>query len=63
MDTNPNNTLDCFADLLLESMADGVFTLDHEGIITLWNPAMEKITGFTKEEAVGRSCDVLSFNL
>ncbi|MBC2717594.1 MAG: sigma 54-interacting transcriptional regulator [Desulfobacteraceae bacterium] len=51
-----------FEHLLLESMADGVFTLDENGIITSWNPAMERITGYTTEEAVGESCSLLNFN-
>ncbi len=51
-----------FAGLLLDSMADGVFTLDREGKITSWNPAMERITGYTAREAVGKSCVMLNFN-
>lgn len=52
-----------FANLLLESMADGVFTLDANGRITLWNNAIEKITGYTAEEVIGKSCDILDFSL
>jgi PAS domain S-box-containing protein len=51
-----------FVDLLLESMAEGVFTLDVHGKITRWNPAMERITGYTEAEALGRTCELLSFN-
>ena len=51
-----------FEFLLLESMADGVFTLDENGKITSWNPAMEAISGYTPEEAVGESCTLLNFN-
>lgn len=52
-----------FASLLLESMADGVFTLDDTGKIRSWNPSMERITGYTVEEAIGKSCMLLNFNL
>ncbi|MBW1784302.1 MAG: sigma 54-interacting transcriptional regulator [Deltaproteobacteria bacterium] len=52
-----------FAGLLLESMADGVFTLDDKGRITSWNPAMERITGYTAQEAVGKGCMMLNFSL
>jgi PAS domain S-box-containing protein len=52
-----------FARLLLESMADGVFTLDDTGKIRSWNPSMERITGYTVEEAIGKSCMLLHFNL
>ena len=36
-----------FASLLLESMAEGVFTLNEKGEITSWNPSMERISGYT----------------
>ncbi|MFH2130329.1 MAG: PAS domain-containing protein [bacterium] len=52
-----------FASLLLESMADGVFTLNEKGKITLWNRAIEKITGYSADEVLGKSCDILDFNL
>jgi len=52
-----------FAGYLLDSMADGVFTLDGQGRITTWNPSMEKISGYTQGEAKGRSCAMLNFNL
>ena len=51
-----------FARLLLESMADGVFTLDSKGKITSWNPSMVRITGYTAVEAIGKSCMFLNFN-
>ena len=51
-----------FASSLLESMASGVFTLDKEGIITSWNPAMQRITGYSPEEAIGQKCILLKFN-
>ncbi|MCA9796678.1 MAG: PAS domain S-box protein, partial [Candidatus Eremiobacteraeota bacterium] len=41
---------------VLESMADGVFTLDWEKRITSFNPAAEHITGWKAEDAVGRRC-------
>ncbi|HKI49249.1 MAG TPA: sigma 54-interacting transcriptional regulator [Desulfobacteria bacterium] len=51
-----------FARLLLESMADGVFTLDDKGKITSWNPSMERITGYSATEVIGKSCMFLSFS-
>ncbi|HSO67377.1 MAG TPA: PAS domain S-box protein, partial [Desulfatirhabdiaceae bacterium] len=39
---------------------DGLFTTDHELRITYFNPAAEKITGFSAHDAVGMYCkDVL----
>lgn len=42
--------------IILDSIADGVFTVDSEWKITSFNSAAEKITGITREEAVGRQC-------
>lgn len=52
-----------FIVLLLDSMADGVFVLDEEGKIAIWNRAMETITGYKEEEVSGSGCDLLSFDL
>ena len=52
-----------FARYLLESMADGVFTLDRAGKITSWNISMEKISGYSAREALGQTCNILRFNL
>ena len=44
---------------ILDSIADGVFTVDVDWKITFFNRAAEKITGVPREEAVGeRCCDV-----
>ena len=42
--------------IILDSIADGVFTVDSDWKITSFNRAAEKITGITKEEAIGRYC-------
>ena len=42
--------------IILDSIADGVFTVDSEWKITSFNRAAEKITGISKEEALGRHC-------
>jgi PAS domain S-box-containing protein len=41
---------------ILDSIADGVFTVDQDKRITSFNRAAEEITGFTREEAIGRRC-------
>ncbi|MCD6310786.1 MAG: sigma 54-interacting transcriptional regulator [Candidatus Eremiobacteraeota bacterium] len=47
-------------DVILDSIADGVFTVDRNWNITYFNRAAEDITGIPKEEAIGRPCcDVL----
>ncbi len=41
---------------ILESISDGVFTVDRRWRITYFNRAAEKITGVDRAEAVGKSC-------
>ena len=41
---------------ILESISDGVFTVDHGWRITSFNRAAEAITGVPRYEAVGRPC-------
>ncbi len=51
-----------FANLLLDSMAEGVFTLNASGIIESWNPSMERIAGYSAKEAMGQTCRMLKFS-
>ncbi|MBU0945064.1 MAG: sigma 54-interacting transcriptional regulator [Proteobacteria bacterium] len=41
---------------ILESISDGVFTVNHKWLITSFNRAAEEITGIPREEAIGRYC-------
>lgn len=41
---------------ILDSVADGVFTVDAQMRITWFNRAAEEITGFSRAEALGQSC-------
>jgi len=51
-------------DVILDSIADGVFTVDGDWNITSFNRAAERITGVAREEAVGRKCfDVFHANI
>jgi len=42
--------------VILDSVADGVFTVDGEFRVTSFNRAAEAITGVPREEALGRPC-------
>jgi len=42
--------------IILESISDGVFTVDHNWKITSFNHAAEEITGISRKEAIGRHC-------
>jgi len=41
---------------ILENIGDGVFSVDNHFHIICYNPAMEKITGYSAAEALGRPC-------
>jgi len=41
---------------LLDHVTDGVFVVDRDRRVCLFNPAAEKITGVPASEAVGRTC-------
>lgn len=45
-----------FSKILLDSITEGVFTVDPDWVITSFNRAAEKITGFKSEKALGRKC-------
>jgi len=42
---------------VLATVADGVFLVDREGVVRLWNEAAEAITGLPREGVVGRSAE------
>ena len=51
-----------FVNRILDSMADGVFTLDADGRISSWNRSMERISGYSAQEALGQSCQLLQWS-
>jgi len=49
---------------ILESIADGVFTIDDEWRVTSFNRAAERITGTPRRRAIGQKCfDVFHANI
>lgn len=50
----PNN--DSRTDVILNSIAEGVITVDKEFKITFINEAAEKLTGFKREQVIGQFC-------
>jgi len=51
-----DNTFSLRSSLILDSIADGVFTVDQHWKITSFNKAAESITGWSNDEAIGKSC-------
>ncbi|NKI16234.1 PAS domain S-box protein [Spongiibacter sp. KMU-166] len=44
---------------IVETIVDGVITIDHQGLIDTVNPATEKIFGYQAEELIGRNVSML----
>ena len=59
-----NNTGESKLSTILESIADGVFTIDRDWQVTSFNRAAERITGVSRQKAVGQKCfDVFHANI
>ncbi|NLO32914.1 MAG: sigma 54-interacting transcriptional regulator [Candidatus Hydrogenedentes bacterium] len=55
MTDNPSHPLP-MTESILESISDGVFTVDENWKITSFNRAAEEITGIPREDALGKRC-------
>src|SRR5262249_54733637 len=44
---------------ILETALDAILSIDNEGKVHEWNPAAERIFGYSKAEALGRKMDDL----
>ncbi len=56
VETFRDNSITLKNDLVMESITDGVFTVNREWQVTSFNRAAEEITGWSRDEAIGRSC-------
>jgi PAS domain S-box-containing protein len=45
-----------FLKIILDSITEGVFTINKNRVITSFNQAAETITGFPREKAIGKKC-------
>ncbi|MCZ8253174.1 MAG: PAS domain S-box protein [Hylemonella sp.] len=52
-------TPESLAAQILHSMPEAVIFSDLEGIVRVWNSGAEKIFGWTAEEAIGQSLDMI----
>lgn len=49
---------------IFASIGDGIFVVDKHRIVTLFNPAMQQISGFSESQAIGQPCPaILRFQL
>lgn len=44
---------------LVAAMGDAVVVCDAQGRVTVWNPAAERMFGYTEAEALGQSLDLI----
>jgi PAS domain S-box-containing protein len=44
---------------MVSAIGDAIIVSDSRGSITLWNPAAERMFGFTQSEALGQSLDLI----
>jgi PAS domain S-box-containing protein len=44
---------------MVEALGDGVVVCDAAGAIIVWNPAAQRIFGFSESEALGQSLDLI----
>lgn len=44
---------------LLGTSSDAIIAADKDGIVRLWNPGAERIFGYTSEDAIGQSLDII----
>ena len=52
-----NSTLDLSS--LVQAAGDAIIAAGTDGKILLWNPAAERMFGFTAEDALGHSLDLI----
>jgi len=55
--------LDRYWHTVANTISDGIMVVDEQGIIIYVNEAFEAITGFVKDEMVGKDCSVLNCDI
>ena len=45
---------------IIDFLPDPTFVLDREGTVTIWNRAMEEVTGITKNQIIGSGAETIS---
>ena len=50
---------DRLAETILSTGSDAIVSADRDGIIGFWNPGAERLFGYSREEAVSRSLDLI----
>lgn len=59
LQSKPAADLTGLAQAVLSTAADAIIATDREGLITFWNPGATRIFGFSADEAMGHSLDII----
>jgi len=47
------------AEAILSARSDAIIAADRHGIIRFWNPGAERLSGYSRDEALGQSLDLI----
>jgi PAS domain S-box-containing protein len=47
------------AEAILSGRSDAIIAADRDGIIRFWNPGAERLFGYSRDEALGQSLDLI----
>ena len=50
---------DVLSEAILSMRSDAIVAADDKGVIRFWNPGAERLFGYSAEEALGRSLDLI----
>lgn len=53
------DTVNAWAERIVAGADDAIIVADREGVIRLWNAAAERILGFTADQALGATLDLI----
>jgi PAS domain S-box-containing protein len=56
---NPSLNLAGLADAILTTASDAIIATDRDGLITFWNPGARRIFGYSNDEAMGNTLDII----
>ena len=50
---------DAVAEAILSTKSDAIVAADQDGIIRFWNPGAERLFGYSRDDAISRSLDLI----
>jgi PAS domain S-box-containing protein len=56
---NPSLNLAGLAEAILTTASDAIIATDRDGLITFWNPGATRIFGYSNDEAMGNTLDII----